>query len=80
MKLDFLSPRGAKYQNLFVYHNEEKLKCGAVKANIDMSFIKFFHFRFATPVTALPAMKRVKAIVKKAEAEITNGKIFPIAR
>merc|ERR1712156_808295 len=30
--------------------------------------------------TALPAMKRVKAIVKKAEAEITNGKIFPIAR
>jgi predicted RND superfamily exporter protein len=45
-----------------------------------MSFIKFFHDRFATPVEAVPAMKKVKDIVKKAEANITNGKIFPIAR
>merc|ERR1719219_1161378 len=74
------SPRGAKYQNQFNYENEEKLTCGAAEPKVAMSFIKFFHFRFATPVTALPAMKRVKNIVKKAETNVTNGKIFPIAR
>ena len=45
-----------------------------------LDFLKFFHDRFATPVEAVPAMKKVKEIVKRAEANITNGKIFPIAR
>ena len=74
------SPRGAKYQSQLNYENETKLTCGAAKPRVAMSFIKFFHDRFATPVEAVPAMKKVKDIVKKAEAIITNGKIFPIAR
>ena len=74
------SPRGAKYQNQLNYENETKLTCGAAKPRVAMSFIKFFHDRFATPVEAVPAMKKVKDIVKKAEGNITNGKIFPIAQ
>ena len=74
------SPRGAKYQNQFNYEDNRKLNCGAAKPNVAMSFIKFFHFRFASPVEAIPAMKIVKDTIKEAEAKISNGKIFPIAR
>ena len=41
-----------------------------------MSFIKIFHDLFATSIEAVPEMKKVKDIVKKAKANITNGKIF----
>ena len=51
---------------------------GAAKPREAMSFTKIFDDQFATPVEAVPAMKKVKNIVKKAKANITNGKFFPI--
>ena len=53
-----------------------KLTCGAAKSKVAMSFIKIFHDLFATSIEAVPEMKKVKDIVKKAKANITNGKIF----
>ena len=44
-----------------------------------MSFLKFHHVRFQEAKEAIPAVKRVKSILKS--ANITgNGKIFPMAR
>lgn len=70
------SPRGAKYKQQFTY--ETDLNCGDQSLNISMSFMKFYHFRFPSPTEAIPAMKKVKAIV--AGANVTNGKMFPLAR
>jgi hypothetical protein len=57
-----------------------KLSCRAAKPKLAMSFIKFSHDCFATPIETVPAMKKVKDIVKKVKANITNGKVFLIAR
>ena len=50
--------------NIIKEHSQIRLTCGAAKPKVAMSFIRFFHGRFATLIEAVPAIKKVKDIAK----------------
>ena len=69
------SPRGGKYRPQFKF--EEDPVCGEKAPKILLSDVTFTHKVFDGPSQHIPAMNRVKRIIR--EANLT-GKIFPLSQ
>lgn len=69
------SPKGGKYRQQFKFEKEPI--CGEKSSKILLSDITFTHKVFDGPSQHIPAMNRVKRIIK--EANLT-GKIFPLSQ
>jgi len=68
------SPRGGSFQANFWFSSP--LKCGEPAPDVSLQMITYTHKRFGRSAEWIPAMRRVKSIVK--EAEFTNSS-FPMS-
>ena len=68
------SPKGGKYRKSFRFDKEPS--CGNPSPSLLLSEISFVHKVFDGPETHVPAMRRVKAIIEKANI---TGRIFPLS-
>ena len=69
------SPRGGKYRPQFKFETDPV--CGKSATKVLLSDFNFVHKLFEGPVEHVPAMNRVKKIIK--EANLT-GKVFPLSQ
>jgi predicted RND superfamily exporter protein len=70
----FYSPRGSKYRQQFKFKSDPI--CGQKCPDILLSDITFYHKIFKGPSEQIPAMNRVKRIIK--ESNLT-GRVFPMS-
>jgi len=69
------SPRGGKYRQQFKFESDPI--CGKMSSKILLSDITFTHKVFEGPSQHIPAMNRVKSLIKSANL---SGKIFPLSQ
>ncbi|TRY61569.1 hypothetical protein TCAL_14942 [Tigriopus californicus] len=69
------SPSGSKYRLLF--HYSEPVQCGKPSPNISMSIFEFTHRLLEGPSEQIPAMNRIKAIIREANF---SGHVFPFSK
>ena len=69
------SPRGGLYRERFKFENNN-LTCGNPAPELVFSDIKFQHKIFSGPSEHIPAMNRIKNLIKNANL---TGKVFPIS-
>ena len=69
------SPRGGKYRQQFKFESDPI--CGEMSSKILLSDITFTHKVFEGPSQHIPAMNRVKSLIKNANL---TGKIFPLSQ
>ena len=71
----FFSPKGGRYRQQFIF--EDELNCGEASSKMLLSKITFQHRIFSGPEEHIPAMNRVKQIIKN--ANLTEGQVFPLS-
>lgn len=70
------SPAGAAYQRQFRFGGGGNLTCGQAAPRILKSSIEFLHRQFAGPKEHVPAMNKVKQLIRAANF---TGKVFAMA-
>ena len=70
------SPKGGRYRQQFKFKND--LECGDLASDMLLSQITFQHRIFSGPEEQIPAMNRVKEIIKS--ANLTKGQVFPLSQ
>lgn len=69
------SPSGGKYRDIFRFDGE--LQCGKASPRVLLSDMTFRHKIFSGPSEHIPAMNRVKKIIKETNL---SGKVFPLSQ
>ena len=69
------SPKGGKYRERFKFDSD--LNCGQSAPLMRLSQITFQHRIFSGPEEHVPAMNRVKDIIR--EVNLTRGQVFPLS-
>ena len=70
------SPKGGAYRQQFKFQND--VICGEPASDMLLSQITFQHRIFSGPEEQIPAMNRVKEIIKS--ANLTVGQVFPLSQ
>ena len=70
------SPKGGAFRQQFKFQND--VICGEPVSDMLLSQITFQHRILSGPEEQIPAMNRVKEIIKS--ANVTDGKVFPLSQ
>ena len=70
------SPKGGAFRQQFKFQND--VICGEPVSDMLLSQITFQHRILSGPEEQIPAMNRVKEIIKS--ANVTVGKVFPLSQ
>ena len=72
------SPKGARYRMLFRFN--DTLTCGQPSPEVQMFTMEFTHALFDGPKQQVPAMNRVKTIIRQANFSGGDGRVFPFSK
>ena len=70
------SPRGGQHRQKFKFSENQTLTCGETSPRMILSEITFVHKLFTGPEEHVPAMNRIKELIKNANL---SGRVFPLS-